>query len=220
LVFLGPNVLHLCDQCLTGAGFFRIRDVNEQRLVGRASKGTENVEKVLSAGRARRNDAFGELQVLSKCIDLRHKVKSAALPPDYHVLKIQDWVSYYLFLSATNRAFLPLGTTQVDQLLPRRIVRLLCQIIVGAGQFTTKDGLLSTMSADRTATLFVYLGFAFRADQCRLQGKGAQPDKGRHPTQLPHIVRIAAGSQALSCGGIEISLFSAVAIVSRSMAMH
>jgi len=64
----------------------------------------------------------------------------------------------------------------------------MCQIIVGAGQFTAKDGLLSTLSADRTATLFMYLGFTLRADKGRLQGKGAQADERRNPTQLPHVV--------------------------------
>lgn len=125
-------------------------------------------------------------------------------------LKPKTGDSSHLFLSATDRSFLPPGATEVDQLLPRRIVRLMCQIIVGTGQFTAKDGLLSTMSTDRTATLFMYLGIALRADQRGLKGKRAQPDERRNPTQLPHIVGRIAGSQALSCRGVEISLFSAV----------
>ena len=86
----------------------------------------------------------------------------------------------------------------------------MCQIIVGTGQFTAKNGLLSTMSTDRTATLFMYLGSDLRVDQRRLKGKRAQPHERRNPTQLPHIVGKAAGSKALSCRGVEISRFSAV----------
>ena len=52
LVLLGPNIVQLGHKSFTRAIFFCFGDIDEKRLVGRACKGTEDVEEVVSAGGA------------------------------------------------------------------------------------------------------------------------------------------------------------------------
>jgi hypothetical protein len=70
LVLLGPDVCQLGHERLSRTILFGLSDVHEKRLIRRAGKGTEDVEEVVAAGRAGRNDALRQLQVARKCVDL------------------------------------------------------------------------------------------------------------------------------------------------------
>ena len=71
----------------------------------------------------------------------------------------------YLLVTAANWTFLPLRTTEVDQFLSHRILRLVRESVVRTGQLAAKNGFLSTVAANCTTTLFVDLGLTLRADQ-------------------------------------------------------
>jgi len=63
LVFFRPEVLQFCDYSLSRCGFRGFCDVHEERLIGRAGKGAEQVKEVLLASWAGCDYAFGELEV-------------------------------------------------------------------------------------------------------------------------------------------------------------
>ena len=71
----------------------------------------------------------------------------------------------YLLVPAAYWTFLPLRTTEVDQFLSHRILRLVRESVVRTGQLAAKNGFLSTVAANCTTTLFVDLGLTLRADQ-------------------------------------------------------
>lgn len=67
----------------------------------------------------------------------------------------------YLLPKTANRSFFPFTPTQINQLLPHRSLRLLRKTIIRTWQLSTKKRLFPAMTADRTATLLVYLCFSF-----------------------------------------------------------
>lgn len=71
----------------------------------------------------------------------------------------------YLLPKTANWPLLPFTPAQINQLLPHRSLRLLCKTIIRAWQLSTKERLLPAMTADRAATLFVYLCFSFGEGQ-------------------------------------------------------
>lgn len=52
LVLLGPNIIQFGHESFARAVFFCLGDIDKKRLVGRACKGTEDVDEVVSAGGA------------------------------------------------------------------------------------------------------------------------------------------------------------------------
>jgi hypothetical protein len=66
----------------------------------------------------------------------------------------------YLLLLTAHRTIFPLGTAQIDQLLPDRWFRIRGTPIIGTWQLTTEERLLPTMAANCASALFMNFGFS------------------------------------------------------------